>query len=51
MKLTGHKTGTVYRRYGIMDAAMLQEAAGKLAALHAAGENRQSLAKVSALPH
>jgi integrase len=35
MKLTGHRTETVYRRYAITDAAMLQEAAAKLAAFHA----------------
>ena len=36
MKLTGHKTEAVYRRYAITDAAMLQEATAKLAVLHAA---------------
>ena len=35
MKLTGHKTEAVYRRYAITDSAMLQEAAVKLAVLHA----------------
>jgi integrase len=53
MKMTGHKTEAVYRRYAITDSAMLQEAALKLAALHAAeagsGEKRKSSAKVSAL--
>jgi len=53
MKLTGHKTEAVYRRYAITDSAMLQEAAVKLAVLHAAeagsGEKRKSGAKVSAL--
>jgi hypothetical protein len=53
MKLTGHKTEAVYRRYAITDSAMLQEAALKLAILHAAEaeseENRKSIAKVSAL--
>ena len=53
MKMTGHKTEAVYRRYAIVDPAMLQEAANKLASLHAAeasdGENSQSSAKVSAL--
>ena len=29
MKLTGHKTEAVYRRYAITDSAMLQEAAVK----------------------
>jgi hypothetical protein len=32
MRMTGHKTGAVYRRYAITDSAMLQEAAVKLAA-------------------
>jgi integrase len=52
MKLTGHKTEAVYRRYAITDSAMLQEAVLKLSALHAAetapGENRKSSAKVFA---
>jgi len=30
MKLTGHKTEAVYRRYAIVDSGMLQEAAAKL---------------------
>ena len=52
MKLTGHKTEAVYRRYAITDSTMLQEAVLKLSALHAAeaapGENRKSSAKVNA---
>lgn len=55
MKMTGHKTDAVYQRYAITDSSMLQEAAVKLAALHAseasgprANENRKSSAKVSA---
>jgi integrase len=35
MKLTGHKTEAVYRRYAIVDSTMLQEAVDKLGALHA----------------
>jgi integrase len=49
MKMTGHKTEAVYRRYAIAEAAMLREAAVKLAALHAAEasrEKRKSHAKV-----
>jgi integrase len=51
MKLTGHRTEAVYRRYAITDSAMLQEAAAKLATLHAADvdaqkQNRKSRAKV-----
>lgn len=35
MKLTGHKTESVYRRYAIVDAKMMEEGVAKLAALHA----------------
>jgi integrase len=34
MKMTGHKTESVYRRYAIVDEAMLREGAAKLAAFH-----------------
>ena len=34
MKMTGHKTEAVYRRYAIVDSGMLQEAGAKLTALH-----------------
>jgi integrase len=34
MKMTGHKTEAVYRRYAIVDEAMLQESAVKLSNLH-----------------
>ena len=34
MKMTGHKTESVYRRYAIVDEAMLREGAVKLAAFH-----------------
>lgn len=40
MKLTGHKTEAVYRRYAIADKAALEEGVGKLAALH--GSDRAS---------
>jgi len=39
MRMTGHKTEAVYRRYAITDSAMLQEAAVKLAAFHVADSN------------
>ena len=35
MKLTGHKTEAVYRRYAIVDSAALAEGVEKLARLHA----------------
>ena len=34
MKITGHKTETVYRRYAIVDEGMIREATQTLAALH-----------------
>jgi integrase len=34
MKMTGHKTESVYRRYAIVDEAMLREGAEKLAIFH-----------------
>lgn len=36
MKLTGHLTASVFRRYAIVDVAMLKEATVKLAAFHKA---------------
>ena len=36
MKMTGHKTESVYRRYAIVDEAMLRESAEKLSAFHSA---------------
>jgi len=42
MKLTGHKTEAVYRRYAIVDSAMLQEAVDNLGALHSAEANYPS---------
>jgi len=33
MRMVGHKTESIYRRYAIVDEAMLREAAEKLAAL------------------
>lgn len=49
MAMTGHKTEAVYRRYAIVDSAMLQEAAVKLAALHASEANSPSSVKVRAI--
>jgi hypothetical protein len=39
MKLTGHKTEAVYRRYAIVAESDLREGAAKLAALHGPQEN------------
>ena len=36
MKMVGHKTESIYRRYAIADEGMLKEAGEKLAALHSA---------------
>ncbi len=41
MKLTGHKTESVYRRYAIVSEGDLIEAVGKVAALHAHEEKRK----------
>jgi hypothetical protein len=34
MKMVGHKTEAIYRRYAIADESMLRDAGEKLAALH-----------------
>lgn len=34
MKMVGHKTESIYRRYAIVDEGMMQDAVAKLAALH-----------------
>lgn len=44
MKITGHKTESVYRRYAIVSEADLSEGMKKLAALHA-GDRRRGLKK------
>lgn len=47
MKLTGHKTESVYRRYAIVAKADLAEGVQKLARLHAAGAGRPRALRVS----
>ncbi len=37
MKMTGHKTESIYRRYAIVDETMLREGAEKLAVFHSLG--------------
>lgn len=44
MKMVGHKTEAIYRRYAIADEAMLRDAGARLAALHGA-ESGQGQAK------
>jgi len=44
MKLVGHKTEAIYRRYAIADEGMLREAAAKLSALH--DTQREALRRV-----
>jgi integrase len=48
MKMTGHKTESVYRRYAIVSEADLHEAARKLAALDEAAGSRTGAAAVPA---
>lgn len=36
MKMVGHRTEAIYRRYAIADESMLREGAEKLSALHQA---------------
>lgn len=47
MKLTGHKTEAVYRRYAITSAADLSEGVAKLAALHAGPQGSPSVLPMS----
>ena len=49
MKLTGHKTESVYRRYAIVAEADLREGVEKLATLH--GHGRRSVRSVIPLGH
>lgn len=46
MRMTGHKTEAVYRRYAIVSESDLREAGDKLAALHAAEGARRAERKV-----
>jgi hypothetical protein len=39
MKMIGHRTESIYRRYAIADESMLREAGEKLALLHSADEH------------
>jgi len=46
MKITGHKTETIYRRYAIVDEGMMRNAADKLAALHTSDRSAGTLKKL-----
>ena len=46
MKMVGHKTEAIYRRYAIVDEAMMREGAEKLAR-YESGNNLESLGKVA----
>jgi hypothetical protein len=46
MKLTGHKTEAIYRRYAIVSDQDLREAAGKLDAARASATVASDLGKV-----
>jgi hypothetical protein len=49
MKLTGHKTESIYRRYAIVAEQDLRDGVAKLAALHQRGqESRRTIATSSA---
>ena len=50
MQLTGHKTEAVYRRYAIVDEAMLTEAAEKLSRFHQAQGSAAAKPKVVPMP-
>ena len=41
MKIVGHKIESIYRRYAIVDEAMMKEGAAKLATLHEAQQNAE----------
>jgi integrase len=47
MKLTGHKTEAVYRRYAITSAADLSEGVAKLAVLHGAAQGSPSVVPIT----
>ncbi len=47
MKMIGHKTESIYRRYAIVDEAMLREGAEKLSAFHGAERQGRPLNKAA----
>jgi hypothetical protein len=47
MKLTGHKTEAVYRRYAITSAVDLSEGVAKLAVRHGAAQGSPSVVPIT----
>ena len=45
MKLSGHQTESVFRRYAIADSAALEEGVGKLANLHSHDQSDAQLGR------
>jgi integrase len=50
MKMVGHKTEAIYRRYAIVDEAMLQEGAAKLDRLQAEATRRDEAGSATVTP-
>jgi hypothetical protein len=48
MRLVGHRTESTYRRYAIVDEAMLKEGGEKLAMLHSAQTPLEQAEKAAA---
>jgi hypothetical protein len=46
MKMVGHKTESICRRYAIADEKMIKEAGAKLAIFHAADKGNSSIVRV-----
>ena len=51
MKMVGHKTESIYRRYAIVDETMLKEGAAKLQTLHEAQAPATPVIPLTTAPH